>query len=115
MPTADDVKRAVLDLAKNYPDARYEPCQSPAGNLCLYARGKAGPGEGCIIGQALRMVGINPETFDKGESIPRANTLMISLFGGTVKNYDWNWFLRVQAHQDNGHTWKESIEVNAEI
>jgi len=93
-----DLIRAVRALASRHPSDIYV---REAG--CLYDRGKCGPGEGCIIGQAMQSLG--KEYLYRGLEDMPAPELALGISLGAE-----GWVLEVQRRQDSCCTWGFAVE-----
>lgn len=111
----------VRGLAAKWPNAKYTKCDG----LYLYDKGKVENGpefEGCIFGQAFRIIGpMLPPDFAQhnwpsdycGKPDVKAIRKLLNDYyelDESVKNYVY-WCNDVQAYQDTGLTWSNSIAL----
>lgn len=90
----------VRQLAETYPNARY----NRYGTGCRYSLGTVddGPDEdGCIVGQAFRLIGIDPAQFDEETPVPPVHRITDEPSG--------SWISIVQSRQDIGWTWGQAL------
>lgn len=104
--TADDVLAEVRKLASEYPDATYS-------GPCSYVVGYAGPGRGCLIGQALRRLGFTKEQLDNVDDGPASYALR-RLNIPTYVFDSWKSVRildQIQIYQDDGTPWGEAVGI----
>lgn len=108
----DTIIKNVRELANEYPDAVY---RTPEGweddTKCSYIEGKAGNGEGCIIGQAS--IGSLVKTLDSVSHTSIIKEVITNLQGRHLKDVTSekiNWLQEVQTKQDIGETWFEAVQ-----
>lgn len=99
----EDVEREVRELAKQFPNTVYT-----APNVCSYLRGPAGPGEGCVFGQALAKLGVSPD-FLKGYEGITIGTLLNEALASTPLIEQYDWANIVQGSQDFGTPWGSAV------
>ena len=116
--TLDRLVAEVRSLAADCPDVVYSPC----GVYCMYTKGEAGCGVGCIVGQAI--LRLQPELREGLVRVDRrelGNTTAMQLMGsmrlwvgtesGKEAYRNAYWLSRVQTSQDRGTQWGECIEL----
>lgn len=109
--TALDVARKALELADADPEFVYQPegSDAPTTTGCKYvhrdADGKP-TGEGCIFGQALTGLGVNPDDIREFISVDEVmHRLGIESTDPKLEDY----MQLTQANQDGGDPWGLSI------
>ena len=103
----DALVQAVRDLAKESPENIYLPALS--GENCRYSTGQCDNGScGCIVGQALARIGLDPASFEEMGNSPSASKVVGALSG---KWGPGTWLRCVQQAQDSGRRWAIAIEV----
>jgi hypothetical protein len=114
--TIDDVVRAVRKLAADHPAAWYEPREKDCG--CLYTFGVAGPGCGCLIGQALvacdSALSVKLAALDAagGAGVLTAFAAVgVELPDNTVEDIRMSWLCDVQAWQDRRYSWSRCVDL----
>lgn len=103
----------VETLATEYPETRYASV-----NLrCYYHLGEAGPGVGCIVGQAAKRAGIgrhNVALAFEGDAVQWTKWLAddtIDLNVDTDLYKAGNWLSEIQTLQDEGKSWGAALEL----
>lgn len=109
--------RKVRDLAEAYPDAVYPSEQSePEGGYgASYAAGEVGPGVGCIVGQAMKALGVSNEDVSEMDNIgffSHVPNNVISPVKIRVITHRQEilaeWIDQVQQNQDAHNSWGEA-------
>lgn len=103
----DSLVNAVRSLAEKSPDNIYMP--AVRGEKCKYSSGQCKDGScGCIVGQGLAAIGLNPADFEDDNGRPPSAAKIV----GDCSNV-WSkpasWLRRVQYYQDQGKTWSRAI------
>lgn len=97
---------AVRRLASESPLNIYLPAIK--GGKCRYSSGECKDGSiGCIVGQALRAIGLDPAAFDNAEVLAPSAAKVVGDLGG-----NWGpgaWLLEVQRGQDAGRSWRVAV------
>lgn len=105
--TLNELEAAIRNLVEENPETIYMELSE---GDCLYTQGKAGCGEGCLIGQGISTVQPNLNPFlaqcDKNEGPISVSVLLSKLGFGTADG----WFASVQGYQDDDYTWQVAIE-----
>jgi len=108
-----EIIQTCRNLAKEFPEARY-----PVTESCCYTQGEAGPGQGCLIGQAI--VRVYPELLPKLKRIDKAGGATVASMLLTLKVEpseiveqavaEVHWLSRLQHKQDCGYPWSECLK-----
>ena len=97
---------AVRVLASESPTNIYMP--AVRGEKCHYSSGDCKNGSrGCIVGQALARIGLNPADFETCDGVAPSAAKVVGDLSG-----EWGaaaWLRCVQSHQDAGKSWIASI------
>ena len=112
MTTTAELITQVRHLATEYPDARYY--KAAGSSFCEYADGPVtnGPGsEGCIMGQAARLLDIDLFTWGRVEIYQLLEDEGWDI--GDINAMDW--LTQVQQIQDAGSTWGDAIVMADKI
>jgi hypothetical protein len=102
--TAGTICVNVRELSSESPDAIY----GLRGSGCRYASGSVSNGScGCIVGQAVRRSGHDPEPLDNARSFPVSATIALQrlLEPGSWEWEELQWLRCVQLAQDDGVAW----------
>ena len=97
--------QTVRKLAADYPDAVYQGTDRG----CFYTIGECGPGNGCIVGQALQKLGYELEGFDEQKGVGIG--ILIARLEIPCSCQDKDWLIFVQDYQDMGKPWKEAVKL----
>lgn len=112
MLTLQAIKEEVIRLATEYPDSVYR-APSDTEIRCQYLRGKCGPGEGCIIGQAIMKLDSSKQEVlkeaDSGFNGEPIDEIMEELGIEEFNQSELDWLCNVQANQDRATPWGECI------
>jgi hypothetical protein len=108
--SAEDVVAQVRALAQEWPEHVYEPPAGPvdSGNRCSYLVGS--DGHGCIVGQALLRLGVNPDALSRVEGQEAATA--VSEVAHLDASNDWpelDWLNHVQEAQDERKPWGVAV------
>lgn len=97
---------SVKFLADKYADTSYPIHEVP---YCSYTEGECGPGEGCLLGQAMQHCGMKELAYSADH---RGEMAIYDLYEetNTLSRNDQIWLNTVQASQDRGATWGEALE-----
>lgn len=115
-PTAQQVLDEVIRLGTEHPDVVYEKSGLDQVGFCSYIGPATGPGEGCIIGQALQNLGWSIkelERIENNERYSRAGAAIGHIAARVFKSPDRNVIDRlgvIQGNQDGGAPWGEAIK-----
>ena len=101
----DKLIAAIRELAAESPDNIYDRGQSHA---CSYVVGECSNGtQGCIVGQALRRLGLETPDFKE----PVDDYLFNHYDCGRVDDVSRTlWLIAVQTEQDSSNTWAYAVE-----
>lgn len=109
-----NIVEAIRKLAADCPNCRYTsaevmgPGDDHPRQRWLYSKGECSNGScGCIVGQALAMLGHNVAELDKGNNCGNASHVLNRLGVGT--QMERQWAHAVQAQQDHGETWGRAV------
>jgi hypothetical protein len=95
------------DLATEFPDAEYNRLG------CKYTVGKSGPGEGCIVGQA--MLRWKPELLDELKKVDTGGDFgvytMLARLKIVVPDNELRFLSSLQVNQDRGVSWGKSLSI----
>lgn len=111
--TAGDVRAKIKELAAERPTYTY--VKPKGAQFCLYVHedssGAPIKGEGCIVGQALVALGVDPNTlvdvFMDAESLLYDFGINDNSESGT----DAEWVEKAQSAQDFGKEWAVAVEA----
>ena len=109
MMTAAEIVTQVRELAAKYPKAQYHKEEGSA--YCDYEFGTVTNGPdtpGCIMGQAVRLLGVDTSGWGRGEIGP---ILEEEGYEFPADDSNMDWLLAVQQRQDSGVTWGEAIKL----
>lgn len=100
-------------LATAHPDAVYEQVENYH-TRCMYSRGRAGDGEGCLVGQAARNVGIAAGSgFDswdeEGDGGGITALSILNRHFGAEYQFELLWIDHVQDRQDRHVPWGRAV------
>lgn len=107
----DTIIENIRELADEYPDVVYSLEDTvDTGAECSYFKGEAGPGEGCIVGQAslsslIEEAGLD----DKSTAGNKINHLRDKGYLTDVTRHKRNWVGQVQSLQDDEVAWGEAV------
>lgn len=106
--TAKDVLDKVIEIGNRFPDYSY---MSPYDGLdiCLYTNGA--DGQGCIVGQALRALGVPYDvlvTYDGEDGAP-ASYVVEEILRSDIDMDIAERLDNIQAAQDSGYPWGECV------
>lgn len=113
------LKRAVLSLAKKWPDASYVRHTGEDGSSCQLSRGKVHDGPricGCIIGQALVESGLaSKRKIRSMDDVPVVATIPHKFIEPSKPSAESleiiHWMTKVQEFQDSGIRWSTSVAM----
>lgn len=106
--TADMVNDEIIRLAEEYPEATY--IIKDESRSCLYTEGAAGPGSGCLFGQALLNLGVPKELlmeFDHQYFVDNSDIRVLSSYLN-LGSTDPLW-PTIQTSQDIGEPWGDAV------
>lgn len=107
--TAQDVLNKVIEIGNRFPDYTYKTPNDGLGTFCLYTDGA--DGQGCIIGQALRALGVPYGvlvTYDRGNGVP-ASLVVKEILRRDIDMDITDRLDNIQAAQDSGYPWGECV------
>lgn len=116
MINVKDIVKAVREIAAEDPDYRYNPHYDPEDMsptmMCSYINNMDGEPGGCIVGRAMRAVGVPKSRLLKAEGVG-VMSLLID-FEDDHETYEYSieeaaWLREVQNAQDTGETWGEAV------
>lgn len=104
--TAKDLAREVLRLADQHPTATYE---ASVPGECLYAAGDAAGACGCLMGQAMRALGVTDDELTEMDANGEGITAQL-----TRLSIDWDTDIAfaldcAQTQQDHGYPWGQAV------
>lgn len=95
----------VRKLVADCPDCVYDAKDGP----CRYASGQCSNNSvGCIIGQALAIMGHDVKLLDSEDLVLSAGAALNELSAGFSIGLR-DWATGIQDKQDNGHPWAEAL------
>jgi hypothetical protein len=100
----------VRNIANERPDVTYQ------NEDCMYDTGKCSDGTvGCLIGQALTRLDIDPAFLDRGSDTPDiASIIDREIYFEDCDDTNISWLANVQSYQDEGLSWREAIRLSDE-
>ena len=100
----DKLIAAIRELATESPDNVYDRGRS---HTCSYVVGDCSNGtQGCIVGQAIRRLGLETPDFDDSADVYLDNYDAVR----AVSEMQRAWILIVQQEQDSSNTWAYAVE-----
>lgn len=106
--TAQDVLDKVIEIGNRFPDYSYMSPNDGLGTFCQYTDGA--DGQGCIVGQALRALGVPYDVlvvYDRG-GIP-ASLVVEKILGSVIDMDITDRLNNIQAAQDSGYPWGQCV------
>lgn len=104
----------VRRIAAEYPDFVYTETKMPVGSIwvtrCFYSPNESNP-NGCIIGFAMRNLGMSVDEFDTNHDSISAETVIPLRLGlsDSAEFEALEWLNTVQRRQDHGKSWSEAV------
>lgn len=108
--TAQDVLNKVIEIGNRFPDYTYKTPNDGLGTFCLYTDGA--DGQGCIIGQALRALGVSYGvlvTYDRGNGVP-ASLVVKEILHEDISVKIATLLDDIQGAQDSGYPWGRCVQ-----
>ena len=115
MTTTTDLVKAIRAVAASKPDFIYTNQEGYAGMCSYFGEGVGKPeGQCCIVGQALKNLEVDTTVLQLSELDFMSPTIDKVIIDGMVdipfsKGREVKWLNLVQACQDAGYTWAESV------
>ena len=107
--TVEAIRDEVLALADEHPDATYVP--DGESKTCSYVRGSAAGQPGCLLGQALIRLGVDPDELAEVEGVQPVGVRIIEVLdamevprSNVVESLAW-----AQDLQDDGVPWGSAV------
>lgn len=111
--TTDDVLDKVKEIGNRFPDFIYTNQEAYENGTCLYLGASKDDdgnyiGQGCIVGQALRSLGVPTSDIEEWEGL-EADGLMkkLGIPDPTASSYT---LLDIQERQDDGMSWGDAVK-----
>lgn len=116
--TPQDVLNKVIEIGNRFPDFNYRAQTTPNHSISCrylsagfdYSTEQEIPGQGCIVGQALRALGVSKEVLREYEGLAVYNVLLRLLDHEYLAfEKGINSLTLIQDRQDSGCTWGEAV------
>ena len=110
----DDIVAAMRDLIAANPDRVYAPPGGGANRTCSYVDSYDTPGTGCVVGEAVILLGVDREQLREWERYHGGDShgLLVALDvigAGFESVHPRYWVRRVQIGQDYGKSWGQAL------
>lgn len=107
--TEQDVLDKIVEIGNRFPDHVYQHKQSDL--ICQYTDGA--DGQGCIVGQALRALGVHYDVlkkYDYYDDGVEASAVLYELLGRSCDRSVLSTINIIQRNQDSGISWGQAIK-----